>query len=159
MAHYEIISSNFLSAPAALLPSGVFDPYPGLIISAYIPGYSASGVALLQFNADTGANYSFSMSDDLAVVTKANGQAGIPLSVTANLAIAEWIMTIQNVGVQSKGLSWQGTGGILASANPVLLLGAGVWGNNSSPITQVQLNSGAVNMNAGTRIAIIGVQP
>lgn len=159
MAKYEIIASVFLPSPAAILTTPVFDPFPGLIVSLYIPGYAASGTALLQFNADTGANYSYSISDNLAAVTQFNAQAGLPVSVTANLAIAEWVMNIQNVSVQTKGCLWQGTGGILASANPTLLLGSGVWGNNSVPITQVQLNSGGVNMNAGTRIAVIGISP
>jgi len=159
MARYEIIASNFLAAPASLLSTGIFDLFPGLIVSLYIPSYSASGIATVQFNGDTGTNYSHAIADNLVTPIPLNTQTGFPVSFTANVAISEWVMNIQNVGVQTKGCFWHGTGGILASGNPTLLLGSGVWGNNSVPITQVQLNSGGVNMNAGTRIAVIGIEP
>jgi hypothetical protein len=159
MTEYEIVSSAFLASPASLLASAIFDPWPGLIISVYIPGYALTGTAVVQFNGDTGANYSYAVSDLLAVATSLFGQTGFPVSQTANLAISQWVMNIQNVPSQTKGCFWQGTGGLLSSVAPIILLGSGIWGNNSAPITQVQLNSGAVNMNAGTRIAVIGISP
>jgi hypothetical protein len=159
MAHYEIIAANALTSPASLLTCGIFDIYPAIVVSCYIPSYSSSGTALIQFNADTGTNYSYSASENLAAVTQANAQAGIPVSNTANLPISAFQMPVQNIAALTKGMWWHGTSGLLSSANPIMLLGAGVWGNNSLPITQVQLNSGGVNMNAGTRLTIIGISP
>src|SRR5262245_28730006 len=111
VARYEIVSSAFLASPASVLGTPAFDPYPGLIISVRIPGYSLAILPLLQFNGDTGStSYSFSVSDNLAIAsTGVSGTAtGLQMCQTSGLALAEWIADIQNPAGAEHGITWKG---------------------------------------------------
>jgi hypothetical protein len=150
---------------SADIPTQTFDAENLLLIHIRISGYSASGVARVQFNGDTGTTaYAYSVSDNFAAPSTAVAgvAAGINVAQTAITGGRALIsMIIRNFPGQEHGITIIGNSGSLAAATaPTIVNGAGLW-TTTSQITRVNLNvgTGGGTLNSGTEIIVYGLQP
>jgi hypothetical protein len=170
MSQFSIVAVAGLAAPAPSLQTNQFDPYTLLQVFVLVPSQSIAGIPILQFNGDNGTtSYAYSVTNGtslLGVVTLAGitGVAGAAQGIflaqvaTANPVASE--LLIGNGPSQAHSMMISGAAGVLdASAAPAIITGAGVW-SNTARIQSVQLiSSGGGNLNAGTGILVLGINP
>jgi hypothetical protein len=154
LAHVD----NVASGAAASMTTQGFDPALLLKIYLRIAGYSASSVARLRFNGDSGANYAYKVSENLAAATAATGASGLDLATALGGSQALIEMTLINSVTIEKSLFWDGVAGSLVAATaPNRIIGSGIW-INAAAINQVTLDagSGGGTLSLGTGISVFG---
>jgi len=165
MAGYSqvrLLAQGTLAGAASSLTLGSFDATPMLRVFVRISGYSASAIAQLQFNGDTGTTaYAYKVSTDLAVPTSAIAAtaAGIKVSQTATTGARGLIeFSISNISGNPHAIVYQSSDlSESAATAPSITSGAGVW-TNTAQITRITLDGGGANLNAGTWMAVYGFE-
>ena len=155
---WNFLGTGTLSADASDLTVNIA-PRTWLKIEVRIAGYSASAIAFIRFNGDTGNNYSFARSDNTTAVTTGVSQSGIRVAQTSITGNRFFVAEVRNVATQGKAVILSGSSNTESSgAIPTINHVRGVWGNTVSRITSVTINSGAggTNLLAGTQMTIWG---
>jgi hypothetical protein len=153
---------NFTAGAGPSLSTPAFDPLLLLKILIRVAGYSASSVARLRFNGDSGTtNYSYSVSENFsAPTTSTSGTAsGVNLATTTGSSQSDIEVVILNSAGIEKGIFWQGVcNSLVAGTAPAILLGSGIWANTAVAVNQITLDAGTGggNLNAGTGISVFG---
>ena len=171
MSSSQIIAVSSLGAPAASLLTQQFDPYVLLQVFYLIPGLSVAGTPRIRFNNDQGTTaYAYNITDSSLVATVvtllgatgiAAAASGMLLSAVAATAAVGGELLIGNGNGQAHAIMMKGFAGVVdASAPPHIISGAGIW-SNTSQITSIQLDAGpnGGNLNAGTGLLVIGINP
>lgn len=158
----KLLASGTLAGAAASLTVGSFDAAPMLLVLVRISGYSGAAIAQLQFNGDTGTTaYAYKVSTDLAAPTGAVAAtaAGIKVSQTATAGARGLIeFFISNVSGNPHAITYQSCDlGESAATQPSITSGSGIW-TTTSQITRITLDGGGVNLNAGTWMAVYGLE-
>ena len=171
MSNFQLVAVSSLGAPAPSLVTQQFDPYVLLQIFYFVPGLSVSGTPRLRFNGDSGTTaYAYNLADSSLIATVvtllgaagiAGAASGILLSVASATTPVGGEMVVGNGNGQAHAIMMRGIAGVVdASAAPHTLTGAGVWATTQQ-ITSVQLDAGpnGGNLNAGTGLLVIGINP
>ena len=161
----------FLGAPASSLLTQQFDPYNLIQVFVFVPGLSVSGTPRIRFNGDTGTTaYAYNVTDNslvVGVVTLAGASgiagvaSGILLSAVSSTGPVGAELIIGNGPSQAHSIMMRGYAGLTdASVIPHGLSGAAVW-STTQQITSIQLDAGpnGGNLNAGTGLLVLGLQP
>lgn len=153
-----LLGSAILGANASDLTVSGLTAKKYLRIEVRIAGYSANSTARLRFNDDTGANYSFRRQDNNSATSSGTAQSGISVAQASITGSNFFSADIRNLATQAKTVVLEGmSGSESASVAPTINRVRGVWGNTSSQITSITVNSGgSVNLLAGTEIIVWG---
>jgi hypothetical protein len=164
MSSSAIVAVKSLLSPAPSLATDIFDPFVLLTVFVLVPGLSVSGNPRVRFNNDSGTTaYAYSVSDNVAapVTGIAGAASGILLSAVSATTPVVSQLIIGNGPLQAHAIMLRGSAGILdASAAPHFINGAAAWATTSQ-ITSIQIDAGpgGGNLNAGTGILVVGVNP
>ena len=150
---WEVLADVSLGTAAATLDSGTITAKTRLRITIKIPGFSASDIPRIQFNGDTGNNYSSARSVDGGATSNSTAQAGINLDNTARSNIWHGEFQVYNAGADGVSVIGQ------AFIPNVLIEAGGRWIPVGAPvdITSITLRgSSANNLQSGSRMIIEG---
>jgi hypothetical protein len=163
VSELHILASGSVLSAQAELDTRWFDIFDLLFIFFQVTGLSVSGNPRIRFNFDTGTtSYAYSVSDNFG--TPATGIAGVASGILLSSVSSTNPVVGQLVvgnGPQTHAAMLTGMAGVMdASAAPHIINGGGVW-SNTAQITSVQLDAGpgGGNLNVGTGILILGVNP
>jgi hypothetical protein len=157
LCHIDNVAAG--AGPSIATPT--FDPLLLLKVLIRVAGYSASSIARLRFNGDSGTtNYSYAVSENFAApTTSISGTAsGWNIATTAGSSQSDVEITIVNSITIEKGAFWQGcVNSLVAGTAPAILTGSGLW-INSAAISQITLDAGTGggNLNLGTGMSVYG---
>lgn len=140
---------------ANTLTSGTITAKTYLEVHIYISGFSAGTALALQFNGDTGANYSYEVSRDSATPSGNAAQTTIRLDNSTSITAARYAHAkITNLTAIAKNLQMS------EFENPTSTLithtGWGLWNNTAAQITSIQVQAGGNTINSGSRMLVFG---
>lgn len=142
---------NLSGGAASSLSSGTIAAKKNLELHIYVPSTLSSNISL-NFNSDTGSNYSYMRSRDAATPTGNTAQTSIILDTNVNTGARVSHVKITNISniikfVSSKTFE-SPTGSVVTSD------GWGAWNNTSDSITSIQLLG--TTMGTATRMLVYG---
>jgi hypothetical protein len=157
-----LIDSETLGGDAASISTGTFTAKEQLRITGYIYGYSAGTPQIyLRFNNDSGSNYAYKFSADLAAYTTGTSAAQIVLApaVASGTDDLFFVIDVINVSANEKLITWQASLQATAGAgnNVTHIIGSAKWANTAAQITRVDLVASANNISSGSWVAVEGV--
>ena len=141
------------------LPSGSWTFLRGYV---YISGYSASGIAGIQFNSDTGNNYSDRIQVSTSVTnTTGTARASVRVatdSITGKRGLVNFDIRKHTTGEMASIVGQSNSTNVASATAPLLMAWAGTWNNTASLITSVTLTGNGVNLLTDTYMAIFGTE-
>lgn len=145
-----------LQAASSTFGTYDFEAKNGLRVILQSAGLASAGTIGIQFNRDTGTNYTFRTFNNLDTSGGNEGlaQASISIVPQATTSPATFTIDIPNITGTAKLVTYNGNVSA-ATALPFVVRGSGNWNNTSAQITQITFTSG-VNFNANTRLTVFG---
>lgn len=147
---YETLADVNLSSPATQLLSGTFVAKTFLRVLIFVPSTASGGAVSIQFNADTGANYSWGTENDNAAGSYNSTQTSAQLGALTNTDPRFIVLDILNIATVAK----RGIGAL--EIQTALGEASFVWNNTSNQITAIRLFAGS-NLGTGTRMVVLGM--
>lgn len=149
---WQVIASSTITSSVASTTLSNIPASSDLHVVINVPAPGGTNIISLQFNADTGADYSWGYLTDAAAKQGAGPVTVIRLSQAQSGGFTT-IMDILNQTANVKVLSWADTNYPLGTFEN----GHGVWTNSSAQISSITIGSGpGANLPAGTRITVYG---
>lgn len=147
---YEKLADVALGSPATQILSGTFAAKAFLRLIIFTPSFASNDSCFLQFNGDTGANYAWGLSNDLAAGSYNSSQTSAQIDALANTDPRFIVIDILNVATLAKrGICAMETATALGEARFV-------WNNTAAAITAIRLFAGS-NIGAGGRLVVLGM--
>lgn len=142
------LGSTTLAAPASSITISNLPPRQNLMLVIYITGKASPAQTGIQFNTDTGNNYTWSSLGTGPTQSSGVGVAAIYLEVSAQTAATYVTVHMSNIGTLAPQVGWHGV------VNGTYLVGGGTWAT-AAQVTSIKLTS-AQNFNTGSYIEVFG---
>lgn len=165
---FELISDTTLTSAAASISASVSTDYRRFRLTLYVLKDATAGEALIRFNADSGANYTWQLayaSATTAASSRVTGSAYIP-ATGGQFNIAASSPALCTVEVEKPLASTPartvGSTSLFADLTTdavALTEVSGEWSNTADLISSVAIVASAGNFAAGTRLLVEGAQP
>jgi hypothetical protein len=156
--NWRWLGGAVLGTAAATVTVTLLASLKHLRVEYYIAGYAGGGgIAMVQYNVDTGNNYNRTVSDNSAAPTQTNATNGIRVANTTTTNERYGEFKVRNVSAQKKFTVGHGTTlGSPTATGPNQNDFSGWWTNVAGLITSIQLGNAGVNLNVGSEIIVWG---
>lgn len=148
---WETLADVNLTSAAATLESSAFAAKTFLKIFVICTGKAATDIPSLQFNGDTTTKYSFNNNGGSST---GNTHLNLEGATSTRPIFAE--LSIANLQAISKSIIGNSNAYVDASSTPTATTIYGVWENTDQITAVTLLTNGGANLNAGTRLVIVG---
>lgn len=162
-----LLSSTSLASAGASLASVTFTARKALLIIINSVSFSATSIAAIRFNGDTGTNYASQSSDNASASTNRTNESLIRFSeANVGTGASNYEVQVMNISATRKVANWKGGSDQGAPGTvPNFYAGTGVWNNTAGQITSVTLVNenaantvGAGNFGIGTQLFVFGIE-
>jgi hypothetical protein len=156
--NWRFLGNAVLGSAAATVAVTLLASLKHLRVEYYIAGYAgAGGIAMVQYNLDTGNNYNRTVSDNSGVPTQTNATSGIRVANTTATTERFGEFKVRNVSAQKKFTVGHGTTlGAPTATGPNQNDFSGWWTNVAGLITSIQLGNAGVNLLTGSELIVWG---
>lgn len=143
---------------ATTITSATFSARKQLRFHVYISGFSGVANPFIRFNADTGNNYGWKLSENIGATATGSATDRIKLISAGTYTTPMYFVidvTNDSTGV-GKMATWQGVADNGTTTAPDIFSGGGKWNNTSAQITSITIGASANNISANSRIVTYG---
>jgi hypothetical protein len=155
---YPIATTTLTSAVASYTFSSIPSTYTDLVLVATIKGSTNDDTVLIQFNSDTGTNYSNSFIYGTSSATGSQRQSGqTAMRIGSGNTNTNFDGYIANIHNYSNSVAYKTVGSRENASSNLATATAGLW-RSSSVITSILIKRGSGNIEAGSTLTLYGIQ-